>query len=102
MEDWTEKEWKLVGECLVRGIVPGSTIKDVFSGEHGLVAPIDGWILDYNNCGQVFCGGSLMGRGSSDNYATVIKPLGASEPPDLSGKEVSVTIDGKTYTAIIK
>ena len=40
-------------------------------------------------------------EGGTVGYGT-LKETGLIELPTLSGKEVSVTLDGRTYTAVIK
>lgn len=96
----TRGQWQAIGKVLAHGICPGDTVQDS-DGDVGTVPEIDKW--EHGMTGR-----SVLFRDSAErivwlysafnqNFAMVI-----DQPQSLSGKEVSVTIDGQTYTAIIK
>ena len=93
----TKEEWQAIGKVLAHGICPGMTVYGVSSDTPTEVPPVDEWGVGIT--GSVYAGrvgyGTMLHSAPAD-YATCAKPQ------SLSGKEVSVTIDGETYTAIIK
>ena len=90
----TKEQWQAIGRVLAHGIYPGRKVRDAY-GKCATVSDVVEWTVDMpavHTTGNVCLYSALHKK-----YATVIDP-----PKSLSGKEVSVTIDGKTYAAIIK
>lgn len=101
----TKEQWQAIGRVLAHGIYPGCYVRDCL-GRTGTVPAIDQWEDGCGSPGNHVIAlahdtrnAVLLKGGANPKYgfATVIDP-----PASLSGKEVSVTIDGKTYAAIIK
>lgn len=94
----TKEQWQAIGRVLAHGIYPGCMVRDPW-GDGGHVPGVDVWHVERNKSVgfSMNQGGCVLWSASKNLYATVIDP-----PQPLSGKEVSVTIDGQTYTAIIK